>query len=521
MTPSVIRVLSQPVVSVYETLTIDLMRNIARTLNTYNEITSTNEWRLKKLAQLGQLDDANVKTIAHMTKNAPELIRVMLERAAGGAIDEIEPGLRNAAKKGYLDSAVEIPVSKNIIQTLTQFQNQARDTLNLVNTVMRYKARDAYSGIVNKAADIVNREEYLAVLGKHTASVATGIEARQSALRKCIKEFSEKGIPGFVDKAGREWSPEAYLNMDIRTTINNTAHEAQFARMKDYGNDIVEVSSHAGARKKCYPYQARLFSLSNKSGYVRDLDGKQIHFSPWRSTSYGEPDGLLGINCGHRIDAFIPGFSKQTYRQYPKKESEQIYAESQKQRYLERQVRASKYECVMLSKMDDKEGFQKASSRLKTRQQALNQFTSNTGGTRRQDREQVFGFNRSIAQKTNRAAKAEIEKYSKIHYNTDGTIIVTDDWTSKKHAHLPNTYKPNAVIDTVSMGGKQRDRMIYGDNSKQKTQISNGPHSNPKRHPFGKHGEHAHDIIWKDGEIIGRHTRELTELERKEHADIL
>lgn len=133
----------------------------------------------------------------------------------------------------------------------------------------------------------------------------------------------------------------------------------------------------------------------------------------------------------------------------------------------------------------------------------------------------MFGFNRSIAQKTNRAAKAEIEKYSKIHYNTDGTIIVTDDWTSKKHAHLPNTYKPNAVIDTVSMGGKQRDRMIYGDNSKQKTQISNGPHSNPKRHPFGKHGEHAHDIIWKDGKIIGRHTRELTELERKEHADIL
>lgn len=87
--------------------------------------------------------------------------------------------------------------------------------------------------------------------------------------------------------------------------------------------------------------------------------------------------------------------------------------------------------------------------------------------------------------------------------------------------HLESVYKPNAVVDTLSQNGKQRDRMIYDENGRQKLQISNGPHSNPKRHPYGKNGEHAHDIIWEKDKIIDRPIHELTDLERKEHADIL
>lgn len=136
-------------------------------------------------------------------------------------------------------------------------------------------------------------------------------------------------------------------------------------------------------------------------------------------------------------------------------------------------------------------------------------------------RVQVQGFGHSQASKAVWANKTELEKYAKIHYHKDGTIIVTDDWTHKPHAHLDPVYKPNAVVDTLSQNGKQRDRMIYDENGRQKLQISNGPHSNPKRHPYGKNGEHAHDIIWEKDKIIDRPIHELTDLERKEHADLL
>ena len=52
-------------------------------------------------------------------------------------------------------------------------------------------------------------------------------------------------------------------------------------------------------------------------------------------------------------------------------------------------------------------------------------------------------------------------------------------------------------------------------------QTHSAGHSNPKQHPYGTNGEHAYDYEWKDGEIINRSTRELTDMERKESADIL
>lgn len=65
--------------------------------------------------------------------------------------------------------------------------------------------------------------------------------SRQDALRACIREMAEQGIPAFVDRSGREWTPEAYINMDIRTTVSNTAHAAQFARM-DENDEAYQLS---------------------------------------------------------------------------------------------------------------------------------------------------------------------------------------------------------------------------------------------------------------------------------------
>ena len=406
MLPGEIQSLAAPVVRIYEQLTDDLMLNVARQLAWYGDMTATAEWQMKKLAQLGQLDQKNIKTIAAATKVCPQLTYYAVENAALKAIAELEPAFRAAAAASLASQTVTATVSPGIMQALTYYQQQARDTLNLVNTVMAYKTRDAYTGIVNKVVDIVNREEYLATLGKNTASVVTGAQSRTTALRQCIREFSRKGIPGFVDRAKREWSPEAYLNMDVRTTVNNVAHQAQFARMDDYGVDLIEVSSHAAARPLCAPFQGRLYSRSGGSGFTTDLHGNRIYYGSWKETSYGEPAGLLGINCGHQIYPFFPGLSTQTYE--PTKDPEtndRAYEIGQKQRYLERQLRYTKRECAMLDAMGDKEGFDAAGLRLKQRQQALRDFTASTGRTLRLDRGQVSGYNRSVAAKAAAGAK--------------------------------------------------------------------------------------------------------------------
>ena len=115
-----------------------------------------------------------------------------------------------------------------------------------------------------------------------------------------------------------------------------------------------------------------------------------------------------------------------------------------------------------------------------------------------------------------------IDPYSKIRYNKDGTVVVTDDWRAMEHTHIAPKYRPNAVVDVVSHQG-QCDRVIYDEKGYFKTFIHGGDHNQPKYHQYGKHGEHAHDVIfdpvtWK---MIGKIDRELTPEERIQHADII
>ncbi|MEG1323105.1 MAG: phage minor capsid protein, partial [Ruthenibacterium sp.] len=242
MTTQQVKQFSYPVVSIYEELTGELMEQIAALLAKNGEITSTAKWKIKKLAQMGQLNKQNLELIAQYTAVAPELTRIALTDAATAAIAELEPSLRSAANAGFLAQAQPLSMSNGFFNTLKSFERQSESSLNLVNTVMGYKAKQAYVQLVNKISDIESRMEYIGILDKNAASVLTGTQARQTALRQCIKEFSEKGLPAFVDKAGREWTPEAYINMDIRTTVNNCAHQAQFDRMNDYDADLIMTS---------------------------------------------------------------------------------------------------------------------------------------------------------------------------------------------------------------------------------------------------------------------------------------
>ncbi len=217
-------------------------------------------------------------------------------------------------------------------------------------------------------------------------STVMGAESRQEAVRKCIREFNSKGIPAFVDAAGREWSPEAYINMDIRTTVSNTANAAQDARCDDYGIDLIAVSSHPGARPKCAKDQGKVYSRSNKSGIAHDGNGKEIHYEPLSSTSYGEPDGLFGINCRHKKYPFIDGVNFQRYFPYDKEENDKRYKEIQEQRRLERKARNTKREADMLNEIGDTEGAKAARAKLKEQQKAYRTCCDEHELTQRNDR---------------------------------------------------------------------------------------------------------------------------------------
>ena len=388
--------LSQSLSDLYTGLETDLIANIAEYLAAGKIDSPTAQWKIQMLAQLGALDKSNIKVITEYAGIAPDMLTEVLETAALSAVEELEPGFQKLARNGIINGT-EVPIEKTMARALTSYQKQAKQSLNMVNTVMRYKAKSAAQKIINDTAELAEKQSFINTLNKATGKVVTGAESRQAAMRQCIKEMSEKGIPAFVDKLGREWSPEAYINMDIRTTANNVAHQAQFDRMKDYGVDLIEVSSHAGARPKCAEDQGKIFNRKNKDGYTTDLHGRKIKYYSWKKSSYGEPNGILGINCGHHIYPFIPGISYQKYFPYDEYDNQEQYKKVQGQRELERRVRKSKRECISLESVGDTEGLKKAKETLKTRQQALKQYCADNDLKYKPDRTAVVNYKKSAA----------------------------------------------------------------------------------------------------------------------------
>ena len=380
--------------SVYIDLEARLMQNIARHLRDWEQPIDTDRWLMQKLAEIGKLNKENIKIIAQMSGLSQTAAERMLNAMAEEAIQNTESGFQYLARQRLIGEVVDAGKSKNIKRAMKNLRKQAKDSLNLTNTTMLHKAQEAFKTLVQNTAD-----EALKIMNNNTAAVITGAESRQQALRKTIRQFNEKGITGFVDKRGRNWTPEAYVNMTMRTTAGSVANEVQTARCKDMGVNLIQIDSHSGARPKCAKDQGKIFSLDNTSGMTEDLNGRKIRYYPWNSSSYGEPDGILGINCGHHKYPFIPRVNIQRY--FPTEDMDannRLYKQTQAQRALERDVRKQKRECMLFDELGDKDAFEEASVRLKLKESQLKSYVDGHKNLhRRRDREQVVGFDKRIS----------------------------------------------------------------------------------------------------------------------------
>ena len=128
---------------------------------------------------------------------------------------------------------------------------------------------------------------------------------------------------------------------------------------------------------------------------------------PIRETSYDEPAGIFGINCGHEPETFIDGISVPRYAPLTSAELEQdneAYLLTQKQRALERQVRQYRTEAVALHAAGQPIPPELA-LKVKAAQGRLTEFCKTNGLTERLAGTQVMGYNRSVGSAVGKAAR--------------------------------------------------------------------------------------------------------------------
>jgi len=391
MRPAFLDNMSWAMAEVYGAVTDRIMINLAKYfpyIKDSDEVTGSFEYQARLLAQMGQVNRETAQIIAGSLDGADEALRQSLEAAILDALKNEEPKLRKAAEQGLLHGPGFLPpeVDAGTLQAFQAYYRQSADKLNLVNTVMLESTEQAYRATVADVTARISRTQ--AILNEETGEVVTGVTSINQAIRDGVKKMVDNGLTGFVDHGGHRWSPEAYVAMDVRTTMFSTARAAVWERSEQYGNDLYQVSSHAGARPLCYPWQAKVISRSDWTGEVEDLDGNKVHVYAQSETSYGEPAGLFGINCKHYPMTFIPGFSTLKGEPQDPEENEKTYAESQQQRALERKLREEKRDLeVMKAQGADPVAIRLQQDRVHNASAAIDDFCEETGRTRRRERE--------------------------------------------------------------------------------------------------------------------------------------
>lgn len=402
---------------------------------------------------------------------------------------------------GYKNAAVLTGEQMDIVQRLT---------MNLMGELTEAHAT-VYSTL---SSALIGRTEpdVLRRVGLEQTGL---VQAAGRGVFRAVPDFVEalrrEGVTAFVDKAGRNWNLHTYAGMALRTTSRQA--EVVSVLTRDDGWDLYKISRHGTTCRLCAGFEGRVYS---KSG--RDPDFPPLSAAFGKMDPAG-PDTLdnswLNIhpNCLHQLIRWTPmgrseeeiqkikdfsSFEKNPPSRDPRTQK-QIDAYREKQRSRAR--RLANYRQWERYRETLGDGVPRTFETF---------LKHKTAGD-----ETYKGWKRGF-----REAK-QLEKYSQVRYHEDGTVVVTDDWTKKDRPKLNRIYRPNAVVDTLSQGGKQHDRTIYGPDGVMKTQIHGGPHGHPKQHPFGKHGEHVHDYLWSAPDKPERPGREATEDERIRHKDIL
>ena len=372
---------SYPITQLYMACENRLLLKIVTRLKTATDTFSIDEWNIKKLSDMGGISRDAYKEIAKTSVQAKKLL--------GKVLSEV-------ANKSLSMDGVDTTETAGVLQTIKAMQAQAENHLNIVNTTMLVGVQNSYGEIVAR----LDTERNI-ILNNATIDLVTGQKTFQTAVGHAVKELSDAGINAYVDKAGREWTPEAYVSMDLRTTSAQTARGVVQAQGKDYNLDVILVSSHAGARPLCEPYQGRCYSMSGRYGTITDAYGRKYDFEPISVTGYdpasghnSDPAGLFGVNCGHTFRYIEEGAFMNRERtidtEAERNENEKVYALSQEQRAIERDIRAYKREAELYEKCGLDTLADEARGKVTEARHEYSAFCEQNDRTPRWDRTQIY-----------------------------------------------------------------------------------------------------------------------------------
>ena len=381
LTPEYLGSVANRIVQTFAAVENEIVADVATRIVKMGYVSETSEWQIMKARQVALLNTDVQKLLAKATGFSEKEIYRLMNEAGMEALKYDDAIYRLAGLHPLALS--ESPALQTILL------HGADDLTKLLGNFTQTRAK-------------VTEMAFRNLCDKAWLQILSGAYDPETAIRRVINELARQEIAKIAYPSGHQSGMEHAVRRAVTTGVNQAIAKLQLARAEEMGCDLVEVTSHGGARPDHAKWQGKIYCISGKSKKYKNLRD---------ATGYGTGPGLCGWNCYHNFYPYFEGLSTPAFSHDPSKDAgrsnQEDYENQQRQRYYERKIREAKKECVALNaaleassgsqKDAFKEDFNKAALKLKRREAQLEEFLKKTHRTRLREREQAPGFNHSVS----------------------------------------------------------------------------------------------------------------------------
>lgn len=394
------------ILAIYQELEDFIMTDISRRILQTGGMTATADRLIWKLTQMGKSRAAIEQKLQKLTKmTQPELRRILQNAVMTSwdndkdillGIDEnISPPLENPEVIAVMDAEFK--------KTLGELSNLSRTTIN------------------QSQRDLIN------LLDKAEIRVTSGVQSYTSAICDVLDNYAKKGIMVDYPTSGAKRTLEAAVRCCVVTSMNQTAAQVTNQYIVQAKTNYVLVSAHLGARtgkdeiSNHAGWQGKAYRLrGSEPGYPNLAEHTGYDIDP--KTGQGTviiPGGLHSYNCRHSHQPWAKGLRNPWADEHKidSEENKKIYEDTQKQRAMERSIRATKRRLIMKNEeinSDDvpesekeklRSEYDRMAFRLTEQNKAYNKFCQDNNLAAQYYRNKVADFGYKQQSRANAGAK--------------------------------------------------------------------------------------------------------------------
>lgn len=337
MKPSYMERLPMQVVNNFTSLEQRVMDDIVRRIVKTGDITSTADYQILRLKEMGwsseDIEKSIKKALGASYPDMYELYDIAIEKEYTRCKELYEQ--INADYVPYEDN-------KQLQQIIKAIESQANSDLTNITQSLGF-CLDYGTG---KPVFTPLSEVFDKYLDQACMDIVTGTFDYNSVLRRTVTELTNSGLRTIDYASGRTNRVNVAARRAVMTGLSNITNQISHYNADKLGTDYYEVAWHGGARPSHAEWQGKVYTKQQLTTVC----------------GLGTATGLCGINCYHEYYPFIKGISQRQWtdewlekenakeskpRTYKGKEYT-TYEATQQQRKLETAMRAQREKVRLL-----------------------------------------------------------------------------------------------------------------------------------------------------------------------------